>query len=193
MAFASESSSAATSQLVLARARLGDASAFGKLLSRTFLSGLRRWAHRRFPWWLRNASDTADLLQDAILHTLQRLDSLDLQGRRALSAYLRQAVLNRIRDEHRRLVRRGPQEALSETFVDRSPSPLDRAVTAEFEERYRAAVAKLRPGDRALVVGHIELGYTPEQLGCMTRRSANAARVALQRAIHRLAARLRDV
>jgi RNA polymerase sigma factor (sigma-70 family) len=188
----SESTSTATSRHLLERARLGDSSALGRLFDRS-LSGLRRWAHRRFPRWLRRANDTADLLQDAILHTLHRFDTLDLQGRRALSAYLRQAVQNRIRDEHRRIARRGMHEVLSEALLDPRPSPFDRAVAGELEEQYRAALAQLRPSDRALIVAHVELDYTHEQLGCMTGRSPNAARMALQRALGRLAVRLRDV
>jgi RNA polymerase sigma factor (sigma-70 family) len=188
----SESPSAALSQRLLERARLDDSSTLGRLFHQS-LSGLRRWAHRQFPAWLRSASDTTDLLQDAVLHTIQRLDLVEIRGKRALSAYLRQAVRNRIRDEHRRIARRGVSEELSETLIDSAPSPLDRAVASELEARYRAALAQMRPRDRALIVAHVELGYTHEQLGCMTGRSANAARMALQRAIRRLVKRLRDV
>ena len=188
----SESTSAAISQRLLARARLGDSSALGRLFSRS-LSGLRRWVHRQFPAWVRTASDTADLLQDAVLHTIHRLDVVDIRGTRALSAYLRQAVRNRIRDEHRRIARWGVAELISDTLVDSAPSPFDRAVVSELEERYRTALAQMRPGDRALIVAHVELDYTHEQLECMTGRSSNAARMALQRAIRRLAARMNDV
>jgi RNA polymerase sigma factor (sigma-70 family) len=188
----SDSPSAVLSQRLLEKARLDDTSALGRLFHQS-LSGLRRWTHRQFPAWLRSASDTADLVQDAILHTLQRLDVVDIQGKRALSAYLRQAVRNRIRDEHRRIARRGVSEELSETLIDSAPSPLDRAVASEVEARYRAALAEMRARDRALIVAHVELGYTHEQLACMTGRSSNAARMALHRAIHRLVKRLRDV
>jgi len=188
----SESTPSSSSQLLLARAQRGDSSALGRLFTRS-LSELRRWTHRRFPVWLRSTSDTADLVQDAFVKTLLRFRKLDLEGRAALSAYLKRAVQNRIRDEYRKIARRGTQEALSETLLDSEPNAFDRAVSRELLERYRAALAKLRPGDRALIVAHVELHYSHKQLGCMSGRSPNAARVALQRALARLVARMNDV
>jgi RNA polymerase sigma factor (sigma-70 family) len=96
-----------------------------------------------------------------------------------------------MRDEHRRLHRRGPSIAIEDTLRDREPSPYERLADAEQEARYRAALARLSDADRELIVGHVELEYTHAQLGCMTGRSANAARMALQRAICRLADEMR--
>lgn len=176
---------------LLARARLGDASAIGHLLDRC-LPELRRWAQGRLPRWARAAADTTDVVHDVLLDTLRRLPTLDFRGRRALAAYLRQAVQNRIRDEHRRFARWGNHGELSEDWVDLAPSPLDRVITDETKRRYRAALARLTPGERELIVGHVELDYSHEQLGCMTGRSRQAARMALRRAVGRLAEQMRD-
>ena len=181
-----------TSWRLLARARRGDSNALGRLLDR-YLPELRRWAHRRLPSWARTGTDTADLVQDAVLHTLGRLDTFDLRGRRARAAYLRGAVRNRIRDEHRRAIRHGVPDALSDTIVDSAASPLDHAIASEMDARYRAALARLHPLDRELIVAHVELDYSHEQLACMTGRSRNAARMALQRAIRRLTQQMGDV
>src|SRR5438132_3377623 len=132
------------------RARLGDTAAVGELFGR-YLPELKRWAHGRLPQWARSIADTADLVQDTVLRTLGRLDRFDPRGRRALAAYLRQAVRNRIRDEHRRVARHELPQPLSETLVDRRPSPLDRAITNENETRYRAAVSHLSPTDQELI------------------------------------------
>jgi len=137
-------------------------------------------------------ADTADLVQDAALRTLQQTATLDLGSRRALAAYLRAAVQNRVRDEHRRIARRGVHETLADTLVDREPSPLERALTREQDARYRAALSQLDARDAELIVAHLELDYTHAQLGCMTGRSPNAARMALERAVRRLAAQMRD-
>lgn len=153
---------------------------------------LRRWTHGRLPRWARTCHDTLDLVHDAVFHTILKSDGLDLRSRRALSAYLRQAVRNRLRDEHRRFAVRGPSEPLPEALPDRSPSPLDRLVTHEEQRRYRAALARLGRRDRELIVAHVELECTHEQLACMIGRTRNAARMALQRAIARLAERMRD-
>jgi RNA polymerase sigma factor (sigma-70 family) len=176
---------------LLAQAHSGDRTALGRLVGRC-LPALHRWAHRRLPRWARTAADTTDLVQDAALQTLRRGPTLDLRSRQALAAYLREAVRNRIRDEHRRFARRGTHDAASDAIVDRAPSPLDHALTRERSARYRAALARLTPQDRELIVAHVELDYTHEQLGCMTGRSRNAARMALERAVRRLAEQMRD-
>jgi RNA polymerase sigma-70 factor (ECF subfamily) len=179
-----------TSARLLERARRGDESALGRLFNR-YRSRLLRWAHGRLPRWARTIADTPDLVQDAIVRTLGRLDAFELRGQRALGAYLHEAVLNRIRDEHRRFVRRGRSIAAAGELADREPSPLDHAIGSDIEARYRAALARLDPAERELIVAHVELDYTHEQLGCMGGRSPNAARMALQRALCRLAAEMR--
>lgn len=181
-----------SSSQLLRRARRGDRDALDRWLGR-YLPRLARWAHGRLPRWVRTAADTTDVVHDAVLGTLRRLPAVETRGRHALAAYLRAAVRNRIRDEHRRFSRRGTNVDALDTLADRQPSPFERTLAAEELARYRAALARLRPRDRELIVAHVELGYTHEQLGCMTARSPNAARMALQRAIHRLADLMRDV
>lgn len=184
-------STTTSSWRLLDRSRTGDRAALGRLIVRC-LPALTRWAHGRLPQWIRTIADTTDLVQDAALHTLRQTRTLDLRSRHALAAYLREAVHNRIRDEHRRIARRGVHDTVAETFVDRGPSPFDRALTQEQDARYRSALARLSPRDAELIVAHVELDYTHAQLGCMTGRSPNAARMALERAVRRLAAQMAD-
>jgi DNA-directed RNA polymerase specialized sigma24 family protein len=65
-------------------------------------------------------------------------------------------------------------------------------MTNAMEARYRAALAALSPVDQELIVAHVELDYNHEQLGCMLGRSRDAARMALRRAVGRLADRMRE-
>lgn len=180
-----------TSERLLSRARAGDARALSALFRR-HLPSLRRWAHGRLPAWLRSVADTNDLIQNAVLNTVQKLHSFEHRGEKALGAYLRQAVVNQIRDEHRRFGRRGAHGEIPEDRAVAAASPFDEASYAEIDCRYRAALARLRPADQELVVAHVELGYTHEQLACMTRKRPNAARMALRRALDRLADAMRD-
>lgn len=169
------------------RARGGDASALDALFAR-HMGPLQRWARGRLPRWARTIADTADLVQEALVQTLRRLDDFEPQGHTALQAYLRRAVDNRINDEFRRIARRGLAGVLDDGQPDASPSPLEEAVAQQTEARYRAALARLRPGDRRLVVGRVELGYSLEQLALLTNRTrVDTARVALRRALERLA------
>jgi RNA polymerase sigma-70 factor (ECF subfamily) len=180
-----------TSQRLLTRARRGDASAFGQLVARC-VPDLRKWAHRRLPRWVRSAADTNDVVQDAVLGTLARLDAFQPHGRRALASYLRAAVRNRIADEHRRAARWVPSSDGTEALPSGDASPLQHAIGAETERRYREALAGLTTRDQQLIVAHFELDYSHAQLGCMIGRSPHAARMALTRAIARLAARMRN-
>jgi RNA polymerase sigma factor (sigma-70 family) len=141
---------------------------------------------------VRTFADTADLVQDAIVGTMARLHLVPLRTPDALAAYLHEAVRNRIRDEHRRFARRGPALVLPDALADRNPSPLERAMARQLQRRYRESLARLDAGDQELIVGHLELDYTHEQLGCMTGRTRNAARMALHRAIRRLADAMRE-
>lgn len=183
---ASQASDARSSHRLLQRAARGDATALGDLLVR-HLPRLRRWAHGRLPRWARTLADTSDLVQETWLRTLGRLGTLDAHSNDVLAAYLREAVRNRIRDEHRRFARRGPTRPLPDSLIDRSPSPLELTIGSESAARYQAALGRLTVADRELIVAHVELDYSHAQLGCMTGRSANAARMALQRAVARLA------
>lgn len=180
-----------SSARLLAAARRGDANALDELIAR-YLPALHRWAHGRLPRWARTMADTADVVHDAVLKTLGRLETFEPRSRHALAAYLREAVRNRIRDEHRRIRRHGIPAALDHRLADPIPSPLDRTLTNAMEARYRAALAALSPLDQELIVAHVELDYNHEQLGCMLGRSRDAARMALRRAVGRLADRMRE-
>lgn len=156
------------------------------------LPALHRLAHGRLPRWIRSIADTADVVHDVVLRSLGRLRSIERADEGALAAYLSEAVRNRIRDEHRRVMRRGPSAALPAELRDRGPSPFDLAARDQIDARYRAALARLSPLDQMLIVGHVELDYSHEQLGLMIGRSRNAARMALHRAVRRLAEHLRE-
>ena len=187
MALSSSSSdpAAVTFDAPLARDRALDA-----LLVRC-LEGLHRLAHGRLPRWVRSIADTADVVHDVIVRSLGRANSIDRDSDRALAAYLAEAVRNRIRDEHRRLARRGVADALPSDLADDRPSPFDLAAHDQLAARYRAALDRLTPTDRALIVAHVELDYTHDQLALMIGRSRNAARMALHRAVRRLAEAMR--
>jgi RNA polymerase sigma-70 factor, ECF subfamily len=171
---------------LLARARAGDTSALDALFARC-LPPLRRWARGRLPAGARGALDTQDLVQDTVLNALQRLDHFESRHEGALQAYLRQAVLNRIRDEARRVARRPAPAELDADVASEEASPLDIAIGREGVERYEAALQRLRPADREAIIGRLELQYDYQELAVnLGKPNANAARVAFTRALARL-------
>lgn len=178
---------AETTLTLLERARSGDRAAVDALFARC-LPPLSRWARGRLPNWARDVADTQDVVQEALVQTFKHLETFDARGEGALQAYLRQAVMNRIRDHIRRVGRRQAPEALDSQFEDDSPSPLEHAVGRQAVERYEAALTRLSDTDRELIVATVELGYTFDQLAEATgRASPDAARRAARRALVKLA------
>ena len=172
---------------LLERARAGDSAAIDILFARC-MPALLRWARGRLPRWARDLADTQDVVQEAVLQTFRHLETFSARGEGALQAYLRQAVLNRIRDHIRRVSRRPVATELDSQHEDANPSPLEQAVGRETVERYEAALARLSDADRELIVASVELGYAPEQVAEMTgRASPDAARKAARRALVKLA------
>lgn len=171
---------------LLARVRRGDRDALERLFARC-LPPLRRWARGRLPSAARGALDTQDLVQDTILNSLRRLDHFESRHEGALQAYLRQAVLNRIRDEARKFSRRPAAAELTDSQPSESASPLDIAIGRQGVERYEAALQRLRPADREAIIGRLELQYDYQELATILGKpNANAARVAVTRALARL-------
>jgi RNA polymerase sigma-70 factor (ECF subfamily) len=173
--------------LLIEQIRAGDKSALDRLLRR-FLPLLTRWASGRLPRGARDLSDTEDLVQETIISALRHIDHIEIRGEGALQAYLRRAVLNRIRDELRRHGRRGLAETLDENVRAKEDSPLEIAIGNEALERYEAALSRLSAGDREAVIARIELGQTYAEIAsALGKPSTEAARMAVNRALARLA------
>jgi RNA polymerase sigma-70 factor (ECF subfamily) len=168
------------------RAQAGDQEALDRLLAR-HLAPLRRWARGRLPQWARDVADTDDLVQDTLLQTFRRLGAFEVRGPGALQAYLRQAVLNRVRNELRKKGRRPEATDLDGREVAVGQSPLEAAIGKEAVERYERALAALTPDDREAIIGRVEMGYSYEELAeVLEKPTADAARKAAQRALVRL-------
>jgi RNA polymerase sigma-70 factor (ECF subfamily) len=176
---------------LLQRAQGGDAAALDALIAR-YLPRLRRWATGRLPPWARDAADTQDLVQETVVRAFRHIERFEVRGEGALQAYLRQALLNRIRSEIRRVSRRPSAGELDTQMEAPGPSPLESAVGREAVERYEAALARLRSTDREAIIARIEMGLTHEELAvALGKPSANAARMAVERALFRLAREMR--
>ena len=176
---------------LLRRVRAGDRDAV-EILLRRYVPALRRWARGRLPRWARDMAETEDLVQDTILKSFHRLDTFEYRHEGALQAYLRQAVLNRVRDECRRVNRRPVGTELDEQTPDGAASPLEEAIGSEAVEKYERALATLRSDDREAIIGRIEMGFSYAELAVMLGKpSADSARMGVSRALVRLAEAMR--
>ena len=153
---------------LLDRARAGDAEALNRLFER-HVPQLKRWASGRLPGWARDIADTSDLIQETIVETLKHLDRFEHRGDGALQAYLRQAVINRIRNELRKMAARGVSATLDSGMADDATSPLEAAIAQETLDHYDAALQRLKPEEREAVVSRVELGLSYAEIAVVLK------------------------
>ena len=178
-----------TIELVI-RAKNGDHMAVEAILQRC-LPPLRRWAHAKLPAAARGHLDTGDLVQEAAFHVLGRLDAFEPRHVGALQAYLRQSIHNRIRDEVRRVTRRPERVELVNDPASTGASPLEAAIQTETYQRYRDALKRLSSRDRQIVLARLEADWSLSEIAAhFGIRTVDASRMAVTRALRRLATQL---
>jgi RNA polymerase sigma-70 factor (ECF subfamily) len=181
------------SLVLLARMQHGEPAARDELVRR-YWPRLLRWAHGRLPLGARDLHDTVDIVQETMLTALQRMDDFEPEHDGALQAYLRTAVLNRIRTLAKRATTRGEKVDADSGILDQSPSPLEQAIGREAVERYERALHRLRPDDRQAIQLKIELDLPYQEIAReLGKPTITAARMAVSRALTRLAKEMQHV
>lgn len=178
--------------VLLDQVRAGDGMARDRLMER-FLPILQRWARGRLPSYARAAAETDDLVQVTLLRALGNAARFDNRGEGAFLAYLRQILLNAVRDEIRRAGRRPPHDPVEHDVRDSAPSAVERAIGRQAMDRYEQALTVLEPRQREAVLLRVEFGYSyariAEAVACPT---ANGARMIVSRALARMAREMED-
>ena len=170
---------------LLQRAQQGDSTALETLLAR-YRPRLERWASGRLPSYARGLFDTGDMVQETLLRSVQGLHRIEARGPGVFQAYVRTAILNRIRDELRR-ARRAPTSEVSPSLPDQAPSPLEFAIGADVLQRYERAMERLGEEEQRLLHLRVELDFGFDEIAALTgRNSPDAARVATRRALNKL-------
>jgi RNA polymerase sigma-70 factor (ECF subfamily) len=119
---------------------------------------------------------------------VQRLATFKPQHDASFQAYLRQALMNRVRDAIRQAQRRPPGGPLDTAQPSASPSPLEEAIGQQALERYEAALQRLKPADREAIIVRIEMGLSYEEAAvALGKATSAAAHMAVSRALVRLA------
>ena len=184
---------AESTRSLLDRAQDGDDAALDEICAR-YLPRLSRWAEGRLPLRARGLVDTGDLVQESLIGAIHRLGGLRTSRAGSFPAYLRTAILNRIRNEVRRSSRGPDLTALDGSEVDPSPSPLEVTIGRELAECYEAALTLLCNEDQALLFLKIEMAMSHEEITeALDNHSANATRMAISRALLRLAEEMNHV
>ena len=173
--------------VLIARIQAGHHEAREILYAR-YLPLLKRWARHRLPQGARDLRDTDDLVQDTLLRTLTRLQSFEDRGEGAFLAYLRQGLLNAVRDDLRRATARPHRVDLDDSLLDPATSTLDRLIGRDQLERIERGLGKLTPEQREAILLRIEFGFSHQQVAeALGKPSANAARMTVARALLELA------
>lgn len=172
---------------LLVQAQTGNDDALNRLLAR-YLPRLRRWASGRLPRSARPMLETGDVVQDAIVRALKHINTIEIRTDGALLAYLRRSVNNRMIDLYRQAAIQPVREELSDEAPAHNTSPVEAAIGAEALARYEEALARLRDEDRQAIVLRVELQNSYEEVAAaLNKPSAAAARMAVTRALARLA------
>lgn len=169
------------------RAKAGDSTAVDRLILR-YLPRLRRWIHRRLPAWARDIADTEDLVQETLVNAVRNLPRLEMRNQFSFRAYMKRAARNRVNDEMKRADRHLSSEGVLENIHAKEPSAFQRIVAREDLWRCRVALARLPPADRRLILLALSDGSEAKRLARKAGKSSgDAARMALNRALRRLA------
>jgi len=172
---------------LLRQAKQGDPAALDALMTR-YLPRLQRWARGRLPLRARSLLETNDLVHETLLKAIEGLDRIEESRTGGFQSYVRQTILNRIRDQMRWAQRRSGSTEVTEDLVDQGPSPLESAIGADVLERYERAREQLTEEERLFVHLRIELDFDYEDIAAiMNRPSRDAARMGVQRSLRKLA------
>jgi RNA polymerase sigma-70 factor (ECF subfamily) len=172
---------------LLTRVRDGDEAARDRLIAR-YLPMLREWARGRLPGGARSLADTDDLVQVTLIRALKNLKDFESRGEGAFLRYLRQILLNAMRNEIRRASRRGPHDELGNGIPAVAPSPLESTISRDTMERYETALERLGQEQQEAVILRVEMGYSYDQIAeALGKNSANTARMVVTRALAHLA------
>jgi RNA polymerase sigma-70 factor (ECF subfamily) len=131
--------------------------------------------------------DTSDLVQVTLVRTLGQLDHFEPRREGAFLAYLRQTLLNLLRNEIRRSAGR-PSEPIPVELADERASLLDQMIGKEVIEDYEAGLASLPETMQEAIILRLEFGFSHREIAdAVGSPTPNAARMLVSRAMVRLA------
>jgi len=170
----------------VAGARAGDPVARQQLCGRT-LPALRRWASRCKACGIHDADD---LVQNAFLRALNKLDEFEVRGNGSFLAYLRQIVLNEARREWRRQRVRGESVEIDDGFSEGGDPVVEALLGDERERTYAGALRRLNSRQRTHLSLRVEHGMSFGEIAGATGSSVDGARMIVARALRTLGSRL---
>lgn len=182
----------ATTATLIRRVQAGESHA-RDLLAERCLPLLQRWARGRLPVYGRDLAETDDIVQLTMIKGLAKVERFQHHRQGAFLAYMRQILLNTVRDEIRRTKASTKGGSLDDEPADHgSPSIDQQVVNRETLEDYEHALGELADPQRTAVILRVEFGMTfPEVAAELELSSANTARMMVRRGLQKLAGLMR--
>lgn len=177
---------------LLDRARNGDQRAFDQLFHRYHLA-LMRWAHGRLCTSARGQNETRDVVHISLYKAFHSLNGFVYRHPGSFLGYLHEILRNEVATVNRRWMSRKPDSEVTGDQPDPGPGP-----EGEYEEKerlalYERALATLPARDQELIRMR-EMGLTNAEVADEASiATPNAARMAVTRAIERLASVLQGI
>src|SRR5262245_5680741 len=199
-------SDGADTESLLSRAREGDAAARSELLE-LYRDRLRRMVAIRVDKRLAARIDPSDIVQEAMRDAFKRLGEYFATPEIAFYPWLRRIAWDRLMDmyrqhiaaEKRSVLKERPPELNDESMAElahnlaaNSQNPRQQALAAELEARMMAALARLKPKDRELLVLRYMEQLDVEEIASVMGISRTAVTSRHLRAIQRLREHLSD-
>jgi RNA polymerase sigma-70 factor (ECF subfamily) len=164
-------------QELVARARRGDRDAFGELV----------WRHQDTVYTLAmrlvGPNLAADVAQEALLRAWRAIPKF--RGDASFSTWLHRITVNTAWTQRKRAARHVAYE-LEETLVDTGQTPEHAGEVADLRGRLAAALDRLTPGQRAVVVLRDVSGWSHAEIARELGITQTTAKVRLHRARRRL-------
>lgn len=172
---------------LIGRIRDGDDSAREELFRRC-LPLLRRFARGRLPAQRRDMAETDDLVQVTLLRALNNVERFDARGQGAFFAYLRQIMLNAVREEIRRHGARPTHTGNLDAAPAAPDSVVALAVGEQALEAYERGLGQLPVHQREAVILRVEFDMSYAEIAAeLECPSSDAARMQVARGLRRLA------
>jgi RNA polymerase sigma-70 factor (ECF subfamily) len=175
---------------LLTLARQGDRTARDRLIKK-LLPSMTRWAGGRLPKRMRDINETQDIVQIALLRTFDTFSDFRMQDSISLRVYLRNTIVNLVRDEMRKYTRRPYEEAFDLMLHDASEAdPVCEHDELERHLAYRGALRTLPDRQRTLISMRVEFGMSYDRIAQEMESTPDAVRIMTSRAVVQLAKRL---
>jgi RNA polymerase sigma-70 factor, ECF subfamily len=158
----------AREQELVARVQAGETEASDALVAR-YVRRARSIAYRL----MQNPEDADDLVQDAFLRALQRIDGFDPS--RAFGPWFFRLLVNTGMDTLRRLKVRSTEAEPTEA-PDHAPRPDQEVERSEIRSRFEEALAELPPRQRLVVWAHEVDGMDTREIAGTTGSSQATVR-----------------